>query len=128
MSAGTGRVRVGIEWEGTERRINARCPVEDAASIRPMAARNQARPAPRSVTVLNVSITGAGLQAAGAGDLVAGHTIELGIEGAWSRCRVAWAAPGVDGSTVAGVEFVERTPRFLPALLRWIEREQHPPN
>ncbi len=105
-----------------DRRIVERCPVEEAARVRALAARNQPQPEPRPVTIANVSVRGAGLRGRDV-ELVAGHTIELGIDGDWSKCRVVWSQPGLDDTMVAGVEFVDAEPRFLPALLRWIERE-----
>jgi len=106
-----------------DRRILDRCPVEDAAVVRPVVARNQPVPPARPVTIVNVSLRGAGLRGGGDVELVAGHTVELGIDGDWSRCRVVWGGAGIDGAPVAGVEFIEGKPSFLPALLAWIERE-----
>ena len=107
----------------SERRLNERCPVEEAALLRCVAARNQPRPPSRRVTIVNVSVRGAGLRVAPGIALEPGRTIELGIDGDWSRCRVIWVSPGTDGGTVGGVAFVDARPSFLPALLRWIERE-----
>jgi hypothetical protein len=97
--------------------------VDEAAVLRPVVARNQRQPPARPVTIVNVSLRGVGLRGGPDADLVQGHTVELGIDGDWSRCRVVWSAEGIDNTTVAGIEFVEKEPSFLPALRAWIERE-----
>jgi hypothetical protein len=109
--------------EEPDRRIVERCPVDEAARLRPVVARNQPQPPAAPVTIVSVSARGAGLRGGSAVDLVQGHLVELGIDDDWSRCRVVWSAEGIDGAPVGGVEFVEDHPGFMPALLAWIERE-----
>ena len=91
--------------------------------VRSVAGRNQPRPPARRVTIRSVSVRGAGLRVAPGIGLEPGRVIEIGIDNEWTRCRVVWARPGLDGGSVGGVEFVDARPPFLPALLRWVGRE-----
>jgi hypothetical protein len=107
-----------------ERRVAERCPVEEAAVVRAVAARNQPRPPIYAVTIVDVSLKGAGLRAPRDIELRPGWAVELGIDGQWSRCRIVWSQLDFVGTQVAGVEFAEAVPGFVPALLRWLDREE----
>ena len=106
-----------------ERRLVARCPVEEAALIRPVAARNQPRPPAHPATIVDVSVNGVGLRTSHEITLRPGWIVELGVDGAWSRCRIIWACPHPEGGQAAGVAFTNALHGFLPALLSWLDRE-----
>jgi hypothetical protein len=106
----------------TERRLVERCPVQEAAVIRAVAARNQPRPPAYPVTITDVSVKGAGLWTTSAIELRPGWLIELGIDDQWSRCRIVWSRPEIGGGQIAGVEFSNAMHGFMAALLQWIER------
>jgi len=106
-----------------ERRLVERCPVEEAALIRSVAARNQPRPPAYPATIVDVSVKGAGIRTSNEITLRPGWTVELGVDGAWSRCRVMWSRPDLQGGQAAGVMFTNALHGFLPALLSWLDRE-----
>jgi PilZ domain-containing protein len=105
-----------------ERRLVERCPVQEAAFIRSVAARNQPRPPAHPATIIDVSVKGAGLRTSSDIELRPGWTVELGVDETWSRCRIIWSRPDLGGGQVAGVEFTNALHGFLPALQGWIER------
>jgi hypothetical protein len=106
-----------------ERRLVERCPVEEAALIRSVAARNQPRPSAHPATIIDVSVKGARIRTTNDITLRPGWTVELGVDGAWSRCRIVWCRPDLAGGQVAGVMFTNALHGFLPALLGWLDRE-----
>lgn len=101
-----------------------RCPVDQAAVVRQIAARNQPRPLPQPATIVDVSTKGAALRVELEVDLVPGRVIEIGIDGTWTRARVVWSRIGLDGCRIGGVEFAEAFPLFLPALESWLDRHE----
>ena len=107
-----------------ERRLVERCPVDEAAAVRHVVARNQPRPVAHPATIVDVSTRGAAVRVPFDFDLVPNRMIEIGIDGAWSRVRVVWSRIGLDGQRIGGVEFAEAFPSFLPALATWLERHE----
>ena len=101
-----------------------RCPVDEAAVVRQLAARNQPRPAAHPATIIDVSTLGAALRVPLEVELIPNRMIEIGIDGAWSRARVVWSRIGLDGMRIGGVEFAEAFPSFLPALATWLDRHE----
>ena len=101
-----------------------RCPVEEAAVIRPLAARNQPRPEAHPATIVDVSGLGAALRVHRDVDLTPNRMIEIGLDGTWTRARIVWSRVGLDGMRIGGVEFAEAFPNFLPALSRWLDRHE----
>jgi hypothetical protein len=107
-----------------ERRMVERCPVDEAAAVRQVVARNQPRPVAHPAIIVDVSPLGAALRVPVEVPLVANRMIEVGVDGSWSRARVVWSRIGLDGMRIGGVEFAEALPSFLPALATWLERHQ----
>jgi hypothetical protein len=106
----------------SERRMVERCPVDEAAVVRQVAARNQPRPDAFPCTIVDVSGRGAALRVPRDFDMIANRLIEIGVDGSWTRARVVWSRVGLDGYKLGGVEFAEAFPDFLPALARWLDR------
>jgi hypothetical protein len=104
------------ERRGTVDRI----PLGDAARVGAVVSPGQARTLTHPASIVDVSLQGAGLRVPAVVELVPGGLIELGIDGAWSVVRVVWTRPGLHLDVVAGVEFTEAEPAFLPALARWM--------
>ena len=107
-----------------ERRMVERCPVDEAAAVRQVVARNQPRPVAHPAIIVDVSPLGAALRVPVEVPLVPNRMIEIGVDGSWSRARVVWSRIGLDGMRIGGVEFAEALPSFLPALATWLERHQ----
>jgi hypothetical protein len=107
-----------------ERRMVERCPVDEAAAVRHVVARNQPRPVAHPATIVDVSALGAAVRVPFDFDMVANRMIEIGIDGVWSRARVVWSRVGLDGQRIGGVEFAESFPSFLPALATWLDHHE----
>jgi len=101
-----------------------RCPVDEAAVVRHHVARNQPPADPFCATIVDVSSRGAAVRVPRDFEVVPNRLIELGVDGSWTRARVVWSRMGLDGHRIAGVEFAEAFPEFLPALGRWLDRHQ----
>jgi PilZ domain len=107
-----------------EQRLVARLPVSEAARVRAVATEDQPRPTSYSAIIVDVSGVGAGLIVPAEAELEPGRMIEIGVDGSWSVARVIWSRPsGPDRRLIAGVQFTEGHPEFLPALLGWLQRE-----
>jgi hypothetical protein len=106
-----------------DHRIVKRLPVAEVARVRAVAAEDQPRPTSYSAMIVDVSGSGAGLIVPAEAELEPGQLIEIGVEGAWSPARVVWSRPSPDRSLIAGVEFTDAHPEFLPALFGWLQRE-----
>ena len=105
-----------------ERRMVERCPVDEAAAVRQVVARNQPRPVAHPAIIVDVSTLGAA-SACRRFPLVPNRMIEIGIDGSWSRARVVWSRIGLDGS--ASVASSSPRPSSVPpALATWLERHE----
>jgi hypothetical protein len=93
---------------------------EEAALVRVVPARSGVLPLAHPACIVDISVKGAGLRVPAVLDLAPGALVELGIDEAWSRACVVWSRPGLSDDLVAGVEFTESDPAFLPALVRWL--------
>jgi hypothetical protein len=92
--------------------------------VRHHVARNQPPADPFCATIVDVSSRGAAVRVPRDFEVVPNRLIELGVDGSWTRARVVWSRMGLDGHRIAGVEFAEAFPEFLPALGRWLDRHQ----
>lgn len=72
----------------------------------------------RSVTIMDISSSGASLVMAYDDQIQPAQVFDLGVDGRWGGVRVVRAERGVSGALLCGVEFLEPCPDFLPLLYR----------
>ena len=75
------------------------------------------------VRITEVSISGASVRAAGDAELSPKQLARFSVGGQAGNIRIVWLRPADGDELVAGIQFLDPRPAFLPTLYRWLGRE-----
>ena len=78
------------------------------------------------VRIIEVSISGASVRAAGDAEISPKQLARFTVGRDSGSVRIVWLRPDDAGELVAGIQFLDARPAFLPTLYRWMGRETGP--